>query len=140
MFLLAPLLLLLSPDPLLLPRMGDAQRYFPPLLAASGYLLATSCYALVLAAADGEAASVARQLGALVLAVPPHVLCLQYLWSQKARAPGTIAAMLPLAIISGVLGAGQVEPISYLTWTGVVLAVVLYFSMRHTRYVGMKAI
>ena len=38
-FMLAPLLLLLSQDPLLLPDLEDRQRYFPPALAVTGYLV-----------------------------------------------------------------------------------------------------
>ena len=40
--MLAPILLLLSQDPLLLPGLGDRQRYLPPMLAISVYLPATA--------------------------------------------------------------------------------------------------
>lgn len=38
-FMLAPLLLLLSADPLLLPGLAERKRYFPPAAAISSYLL-----------------------------------------------------------------------------------------------------
>jgi hypothetical protein len=41
-FLVAPLLLLLSQDPLLLRRLGEEQRYAPPLAAVAGYLTLTA--------------------------------------------------------------------------------------------------
>eukprot|EP00879_Flechtneria_rotunda_P012843 GHRR01013409.1.p1 GENE.GHRR01013409.1~~GHRR01013409.1.p1 ORF type:complete len:1004 (+),score=317.90 GHRR01013409.1:346-3357(+) len=40
--LLAPLLLMLSPDPLLLRHLGERQRYLPPVMAVSAYLAATA--------------------------------------------------------------------------------------------------
>lgn len=38
LLLLAPLLLMLSQDPLLLRQLGERQRYLPPVLAVSAYL------------------------------------------------------------------------------------------------------
>lgn len=40
--MLAPLLLLLSQDPLMLPNLEEHQRYFPPTLAVTAYLSAAA--------------------------------------------------------------------------------------------------
>ena len=42
--MLAPLLLMLSQDPLMLPDLEDKQRYFPPSFAISAYLIVSSLF------------------------------------------------------------------------------------------------
>jgi hypothetical protein len=42
LLMLAPLLLLLSQDPLLLRQLGERQRYLPPVAAISGYIAITA--------------------------------------------------------------------------------------------------
>ncbi|GFR52564.1 hypothetical protein Agub_g15154, partial [Astrephomene gubernaculifera] len=147
-FMLAPLLLLLSQDPLVLPGLSERQRYAPPQLAISGYLLAAGVVAAVadvlagrVGGEEGGAAGAAglppglhlvKELGLAALAIPHHLLFLHYLWTFKTRAWGLLlllsapVCLLPLAMCD--------EPaLRYFGAVGGVVAVVQYFSMKHVR-------
>ena len=52
--MLAPLLLMLSQDPLMLPDLEDKQRYFPPTFAISAYLVVSSLFDVSVRAALAE--------------------------------------------------------------------------------------
>ncbi|KXZ48748.1 hypothetical protein GPECTOR_25g332 [Gonium pectorale] len=147
-FMLAPVLLLLSQDPLILPGLTDRQRYAPPQLAISAYLLATGvagALADVLAAGGAAAAAVglppmlflAKELGLAVMAVPHHVLFLSYLWNQRP-APWGLALLLATPACVLPLAMADIPAIRFFGAVGAVVAVLQYFSMKHVRRVGMK--
>ena len=99
--LLAPVLLLLAQDPLLLRFLEERRRYVPPLAAVMGYLagaalwqLADDAMDLPAGRLDGRvAAYMLKQLGCLAAALPAPLMLLAWLWSKaQARAGGGRAA------------------------------------------------
>lgn len=140
-FALAALLLLLSRDPLLLPRMQEAQRYFPPVLAATCYLVVLSVAETVQQARWGAsrgALGLLLQLPLIAAGLAPHVLFLGHLWAPRARPAallGVVAAatLLPLAL-------SELEAVAYLAASGLAMMAFQFFSMRHLRQIGMRAL
>jgi hypothetical protein len=141
-FMLAPLLLLLSQDALLLRGLGEQQRYAPPITAASLYLAASTLVRIYL---DGTGLSAvhlgvsALRLVALVAAMPLHLLFLRFLWQQRP-CPGV--ALLLLAPLCGVvpLVYSPYKETVYLALSGPVMALLQHMTTRHKRQVGMKVI
>jgi hypothetical protein len=85
--LLAPVLLLLAQDPLLLPWLEDRRRYAPPCAAVTAYLAAAAAWQLVgdlglqLGAPSAWAAwYLARNATLLLATLPCQLLLLAYLW------------------------------------------------------------
>lgn len=74
----------------------------------------------------------------LLLAVPLHGIFCKYLWDQRPQAVLLLVALSPAALLSLVLT--QSEGIRYLAGSALVMALLQFFSMRHQRRVGMKAI
>ncbi|GLI61232.1 hypothetical protein VaNZ11_003532, partial [Volvox africanus] len=149
-FMLAPILLLLSQDVLILPGLSERQRYCPPQLAISAYLLVSGVSVAVTDAVVGGSGGPAavglpptlyllKELGLAALAVPHHVIFLRYLWTLHAESWGTallVAApvcVLPLAIC-------DVPALRFFGAVGSLVSVLQFFSMKHVRRVGMKFI
>ncbi|GIM00281.1 hypothetical protein Vretimale_5429, partial [Volvox reticuliferus] len=149
-FMLAPILLLLSQDVLILPGLSERQRYCPPQLAISAYLLVSGVLVavsdVVVGGGGGPAAVglpptlyLLKELGIAALAVPHHVIFLRYLWTLHAESWGTVllvaapVCVLPLAIC-------DVPALRFFGAVGMLAAVLQYFSMKHVRRVGMKFI
>jgi hypothetical protein len=74
-----------------------------------------------------------------VLATPAHVLGLSYLWTLKPGSAATLLLTAPVALLAVLMGLGQ-PALQYYGGSGAVLAVLLYFSMRHVKHVGLKVI
>ncbi|WIA13369.1 hypothetical protein OEZ85_006949 [Tetradesmus obliquus] len=139
MLMLAPLLLMLSQDPLLLRQLGERQRYLPPVLAFSCYLTISSAIQVVSWGREySDWASCALNLALLALALPLHGLFCKYLWDQKPQPAVLLVALGPLCVLSLLLA--QAEGIRYLAGGGLVAAALMYFSMRHMKRVGLKVV
>jgi len=142
-FMLAPLLLLLSQDPVLLPGLGDKQRYFPPVLAVTAFLMICSIGQSfpdggpVLAPAEPLAFAI-KNIVLAALTLPNHVLFLIYLWTQKPRSSMTLLAWAPLNALPLILA--DIPPVKYLALLALAMALTQHFSMMHVRNVGMKLI
>ncbi|GLC46128.1 hypothetical protein PLESTB_001193000 [Pleodorina starrii] len=149
-FMLAPVLLLLSQDPLILPGLSERQRYCPPQLAISAYLLLSGLMVVVgdVVAGGGAAAAVVglppvlylvKEVGLAALAVPHHLLFLRYLWTHHAASWGTaLLVSAPVCLLPAVMC--DVPALRFFGAVGAVVAVLQYFSMKHVRHVGMKVI
>ncbi|KAG2447194.1 hypothetical protein HYH02_007936 [Chlamydomonas schloesseri] len=148
-FMLAPILLLLSQDPLILPGLTERQRYCPPFMAVSAYLLGSGVLVAVgdvLTASGAVAASglppalyLAKDLGLAALAVPHHVVFLMYLWTLRPKPWGLPLLLLaPVCLLS--LAMADVPALRFFGAVGALAAVMQYFSMKHVRHVGMKVI
>ncbi|KAG2493679.1 hypothetical protein HYH03_008193 [Edaphochlamys debaryana] len=148
-FMLAPILLLLSQDPIILPGLTERQRYCPPMGAISLYLLASGVIQAItdILTPNGPAAQaglppalyLAKELGLAALAVPHHVLFLQYLWTLMPRRWGLpLLVAAPVCILPTVMC--DVPALRFFGAVGAVVAVLQYFSMKHVRHVGMKVI
>jgi len=104
-FTIAPLLLLLSQDALLLTELSDKRRYAPLAAAVSAYL-AASCAAqlhagrfasvgLVQGAASRPWSTAKNALG-LCMTLPSHGLFVRFLWSHARQPEVALLAALPL--------------------------------------------
>ncbi len=137
--MLAPLLLLLSQDPLLLRHLGERQRYFPPVLAGTAYLTASALEFMGrLAYYAGDASVVVRNGAALLLALIPHALFLHHLWTQRPARGIVVLSAAATALLG--LGLSQVPSVSYLALAALVVMALQFFSSRHMRQVGMKMV
>eukprot|EP00955_Chlamydomonas_euryale_P042762 352421-Chlamydomonas_euryale.AAC.43 len=99
-FMLAPMLLLLGQDPLMLPGLEDQQRYFPPVFATSVYLALAGIGSITMSPAVDTGIRTWSQflltalfhpmelkfhimvLFAIGLSLPSHVTFLRWLWNQ----------------------------------------------------------
>ncbi|KAI8462462.1 MAG: hypothetical protein J3K34DRAFT_462917 [Monoraphidium minutum] len=137
--LLAPLLLLLGRDALLLRGLGEQQRYFPPVLAVSLYLTALSVANTVgwgLRLADAR--FWALEIGLLLITLPTHVLFLQHAWAQRPQPLAALAALAPLSGLA--LFLTELEAVQYLAAVALAMAVLMFLNVRQLRRRGMKAI
>ncbi len=137
--LLAPLLLLLSQDPLLLRGLGEQQRYVPPVAAITAYLTVSAVSeAASWGARLGDIGFVALNAGLLLLTLPMHAVFLHHMWHQKPRPLAALCALAPLCLVA--LFATQLEEVRYLGAIGLVMALLLFFDVRQLRQRGMKMI
>jgi hypothetical protein len=74
----------------------------------------------------------------LALALPLHALFCKYLWDQRPQPVVLLVALGPLCVLSLLLA--QTEGIRYLAGGGLVMAALMYFSMRHMKRVGLKVV
>ena len=103
--LLAPLLLLLAQDPLLLRWLEERRRYLPSVAAVSAYLAATAIWQLVGEVADDLPLSsemwwyAAKHLGCLAAVLPCQLYLLAWLWNKRqvgeGRFPAAAVLLLP---------------------------------------------
>lgn len=145
--LLAPILLLLCQDPVILRGLTDRRRYFPPVLGAVT-MLAWSCASLILGDVydattrtflfGQDMAYFWKNSGILVLCMATQTELLRYLWAQhrvsamRAVVPGVVATV-------GVVW-GDLEAIQVLAGMSGVAAAYLAASARQTKEVGRKLI
>ncbi|KAF8058100.1 hypothetical protein HT031_005760 [Scenedesmus sp. PABB004] len=139
LLMLAPLLLLLSQDPLLLRGLGERQRYLPPVAAFSGYLTVAAALQVTGWALEyRDWASLALNGTMLLLALPLHAVFCKYLWDRRPAPVGLLVALGPLAVLSLLLA--QSEEIRYLAASGLAMAALQFFSMSHIKRAGQKAV
>jgi len=140
-FMLAPLLLLLSQDPLFLPELEDKQRYVPPAAVVSLYLAVTGLLQEFETASEQGRPGVLHLIkGVLMIAaaLPSHAQFIMWLWSQKSRPAGTVLMTAPLNILPILFASGALY--SYLGLLGLLMGLTQYYAMKHTRNVGFKII
>lgn len=145
---LAPILLLLSQDPLILPGLGSQQRYAPPVAATSLGLFGWSGMQLVETTFMQPESLLKSTISvrmtflsnALLIAgtIPNHVLFVQYLWSRQRVADVWLVATTPCCLPALFL-ADYTTP-KLLAGFAMVAAAVQYAAMRHIRQQGMKVI
>jgi hypothetical protein len=143
-FMLTPLLLLLSQDTLLLTGLQDKQRYFPPLLATTTYLALAALGAL-LSSPTGVGSQAAFLAAAVAASLPSHVVFLSWMWTQRPRPTGGLVLALLLNVASLVVNAAlavwTVTPVPlYLNGMGFAFGLIQWFAMRHVHSVGAKLI
>ncbi|KAJ9524251.1 hypothetical protein QJQ45_008427 [Haematococcus lacustris] len=154
-FMLAPVLLLLHQDPLLLPGLTEARRYAPPMAAIMGWLAATSGLGLLLTT-SGQAAALRTELGAshpflpthqpllpgsspwtlacfegalLLVTVPAMWQVMQSLWALKAVKGGMLLVWAALCLLP--LAASSMPSTQCLALTSMVGAAVQLVASRH---------
>ncbi|KAI3433444.1 hypothetical protein D9Q98_003258 [Chlorella vulgaris] len=96
--LLAPVLLLLAQDPLLLRWLEDRRRYVPPCAAITAYLLVAAVWQIIdgvgFAGWSAYSAWLVARHGALLLAtLPCQLLLLTYLWRAAYQPPVALVAV-----------------------------------------------
>lgn len=74
-----------------------------------------------------------------MLAVPCHVWSLRYLWTLRPQSTALLLLSVPLALLAPLAGS-DLPALQYFGASGAVLALLLYFSMKHVKHVGMKVI
>jgi hypothetical protein len=125
-FMLSPVLLMLSQDPLLCWGVASRQRYAPPVLAAAGYLALRASLGITSMSLHRELFwGALRNWALLAGAAPMHSLFVAYLWTQRRQSPWLVLA---LALPCGAAVAfADVEAAWHLGATGLLEAVVLFF-------------
>lgn len=137
--LLAPLLLLLGPDGLLLRALSERRRYAPPVAAATLYLAAAGAAEAWGWAVDlGDPGFAALNAGLLLLALPMHFVFMQHVWDQAPRALAPLALLAPPCLAALLLA--RVEAVRYLGGVGLAMAALLFLNVRQLRQRGMKMI
>eukprot|EP00884_Botryococcus_braunii_P004655 jgi/Botrbrau1/14190/Bobra.182_3s0123.1 len=147
-FVLAPLLLLLNQDPVLLRGLGDRQRYAPPIAAIAIYLSVTAALELyrrrfvgslsLFNAHEKTAFFFLKNLAALVLTLPNHVNFVRYLWSRERVKGTTLLLLTPLCVPAYVLS--NIKATTWLCFLAVPAAAFQFFAQQHVRRQGMKLI
>lgn len=143
-FMLAPLLLLLSQDPVILPSLLNQQRYFPPVLVACAYLVVTAAMQISQSAAarflptQQPLAFIGWSALMASVTLPCQYLFLQYLWTFKVRPAFLLLVWAPLNLLPIVFC--DILTVKYMAVLALVMAFTQFFSMRHVRHVGMKVI
>lgn len=74
-----------------------------------------------------------------VLALPCHAWSLRYLWTFKPQSMALLLLSVPMALLAPLLG-WDLPALQYFGASGAVLAMILFFSMKHVKHVGMKVI
>ncbi|MEW5297524.1 MAG: hypothetical protein WDW36_000729 [Sanguina aurantia] len=161
-FMLAPLLLLLSQDPVILPMLGEQQRYFPSGLALVAYLTLTavmqaspiprlcfSAQARVFGVAFGGGMQgpmtgaavvshpllfIARNTLLLALTAPSLYLLLHYLWTVKVRNGAALLLCMPLSILP--LALSDAPSARALALVALSASLLIFFSMKHVRHLA----
>ena len=142
---LSSLLLLLSPDPVLMPGLVPRRRYLPPALAAAGYLaVMAGREVLILSASHPEALGrsplvvAATELACLCMALPNHALFLAYLWYMSVQSFTTLLFTAPLNLLA--IAFTTVSKTRLLAGLGLAAAVVQWLVMGKKRRTGMRMI
>lgn len=149
----APLLLLLSQDPILLRGLSQQRRYFPPVAGVSVYLVLSVLRQLFwgylqsgTALITLDAASlwfIAKNGGLLLACLPSQLELLRHLWGGRPAAAASggamwVLAIAPLNLLPLLLG--DIEGLRILAGVGLAGGAVQLASMRSTRLSGMKVI
>ena len=141
-FVIAPVLLLLNQDPLLLPTLEEKRRYVAPYLAVFSYLLAT---AIKQASSGYESAFEtpwprARLVQGVLLAlcsVPNHVMLLTYLWHRRKQSEWPLLFFSPLNVLPILFGGRPAVLLALLAGAGALVQTIV---MRTLRRRGLQMI
>lgn len=149
-FLLAPVLLLLCQDGVLLPSLSHMRRYFPPALAIVGYLVASTGLGLgnALGGEDDERvlmlhwnsqlAFVLKNGLFLLLCVPNQVDFLGWLWSRRKAAVWKMLFIAPLCVVP--VFAADLMSVKLMAGVTVAATVVQIAGQAHVKSVGRRII
>lgn len=153
---IAPLLLLLSQDPVLMRGLTEARRYFPPVALASVYLAASVVYQLADGYSSGgqalmsmDAASfgyLTKNAVCLLACLPSQWELLWHLWGgwgEAAPSPSAgggfwVAAAAPLNLVP--LALADLEGLRVLSGVGLLGACVQLAAIHKQRHAGLKVI
>lgn len=130
-FMLAPVLLMLSQDPLVCWGVTSRQRYVPPVLAVSGYLILASFLGIQGMLAGSEVLAALEHLALLACAAPMHALFVGHLWSYRWQRAWFVLLLVPLNALAMMLT--DIEALWHLAATALLQSPVLYFSIQHIR-------
>lgn len=137
--MLAPLLLLLTQDPYLLPMIDERRRYFPPCAAAVLYLAASALWGAVTTAGDVAAIDTARAAAGVLCTLPNHALFAVYLWNHRRQSEWPLLVFTPLNAFPAFFA--EYHPaVVWLAGLAVAAAVVQGYSMRQVRRAGTRLI
>jgi hypothetical protein len=148
-FLLAPVLLLLCQDGVLLPSLNHMRRYFPPALAIVGYLVASTGLGLgnALGGEDervlmlhwnSQLAFVVKNALFLLLCMPNQVDFLRWLWSSKKAAMWKMLFIAPLCVVP--VFAADLISVKLLAGVTIAATVAQIAGQAHTKSVGRHII
>lgn len=90
------------------------------------------------AAEYGDYAAVALNGGMLLLGLPLHAVFCKFLWDQQPQPLTVLITLSPLAVLALLLA--QTDAIRILAGSGIAMAAMQFFSMKHHRRAGMKVI
>ena len=133
----APLLLLLHPDPILLPGLTPARRYAPPAAAAAAYLAfaAVSDLPLALSFSVFEAGLI---VAALACSVPTAALVIVYLWRRRRQNEWWLLLAAPANLLPAVFSRSR--PCVWLAAGALVGAGAQALAMRRKQAAGTRLI
>ncbi|KAL4191966.1 hypothetical protein AMTRI_Chr06g191580 [Amborella trichopoda] len=148
-FLITPILLLLNQDSDFLIGFGDRQRYFPVVLAISGYLVLLALYRIWEEVWHGNAGwgldiggpgwfFAVKNAALLILTLPNHILFNRFMWDYAKQADSVLLLTLPLNLPSIIIT--DIITVKVLGLLGVIYSLVQYLVSRHIRIAGMKYI
>lgn len=148
-FFLAPILLLLNQDSDFVGGIGDKQRYFPVVVAISGYLVLTALYSIWEDIWHGNSGwgieiggpdwfFAVKNLALLILTLPSHILFNRFVWSYTKKMDSSSFITLPLNLPSILLT--DVIKIKILGLLGIIYSLVQYLISRQQYMSGMKYI
>ena len=146
--LIAPVLLLLSQDPLLMRGLSDARRYLPPAAAVTVYLAGSAAWRLVDAAVFTEESLasmvlqdmlwVAKNTACLLAALPCQVDLLRYLWARTPMTAARVLAPAPLCLL--VLWFADLDAVLYAAAVSLGAAALHLLAQQQVKAAGRKLI
>mmetsp|Transcript_6413 Transcript_6413/g.7364 ORF Transcript_6413/g.7364 Transcript_6413/m.7364 type:complete len:345 (-) Transcript_6413:173-1207(-) len=145
-FALAPILLLLNEDILLLKGLGDKQRYFPLAVTVAVYLAMNSSIHLMEMVRQGQNQVLGfthwtftlKNTAAIVFTFPSHYLFSAFLWDGLRRSDMSLLCATPLNVPP--LFLADVSGARWLAGVAIIEAVVQYFVSRHIHIAGLKRV
>ncbi|KAJ8493704.1 hypothetical protein OPV22_015425 [Ensete ventricosum] len=148
-FFLAPILLLLNQDSDIFAGFGDRQRYFPVILAISGYLVLTALYRIWEEAWRGNMGwgleiggpgwfFAVKNAALLMLTLPNHILFNRFMWDYVKQTDSVLLLTLPLNLPSIVIT--DIVTVRVIGLLGVIYSLSQFLISRRIRIAGMKYI
>ncbi|XP_058102832.1 uncharacterized protein LOC131246592 [Magnolia sinica] len=148
-FFLAPILLLLNQDTDFVSGFGDRQRYFPVMVAISGYLVLTALYRIWEEVWHGDSGwgleiggpgwfFAVKNAALLMLTLPNHILFNRFMWDYTKQTDSMLLLTMPLNLPSIVIT--DIITVKVLGLLGVIYSLAQYLISRQIRIQGMKYI
>jgi hypothetical protein len=137
-FFLAPILLLLSRDNVLLSQLTEQRRYFPLILSIVSFLLLKSYFAIVWLAFTSSTMAAAKNFVLAVATTPSHMHLLEHIWSMRHQSDFTLLLLLPLNILPIVLA--DIPALHLVGLIGFAGVTFLLYSARQIKQHGMQII